>query len=90
MWPVSLSAHQQFFFQPSPARPELLDLRLESIEELASKASRSLMTLQYSLQSASKLASLVINWRTVSSSSENLANNDRMRSTTPLVSIFKA
>src|SRR5271166_322809 len=48
----------------------------------ASKASRSLMTLRYSLQSASKLTSLTANRRTVSSSSENLANNVRMRSTT--------
>ena len=45
------------------------------------------MTLWYSLQSASKLTSLTANRRTVSSSSENLANNVRMRSTTPLISI---
>jgi hypothetical protein len=34
VWLVSFRACQQFFFQPSPARPELLDLRLESVEEL--------------------------------------------------------
>ena len=34
VWLVSFRARQQFFFQPSPARPELLDLRLESVEEL--------------------------------------------------------
>ena len=44
------------------------------------------MTLQYLSQSASKLASVATNRRTVSSSSENLASNDRMRSTTSLVS----
>ena len=31
---MSFRARQQFFFQPSPARPELLDVRLETIEEL--------------------------------------------------------
>ena len=34
VWLVSLNARQQFFFQPSPALAEPLDLRLESIEEL--------------------------------------------------------
>ena len=34
MWLMSFGARQQFFFQPSPTRPELLNLRLKSIEEL--------------------------------------------------------
>ena len=63
-----------------------------SLSSLAcvSKLSRSSITLQYSLQSASKLASVATKRRTISSFSGNLANNDRMRSTTPLVSIIKA
>ncbi len=31
---MSLNVRQQFFFQPSPALPEPLNLRLETIEEL--------------------------------------------------------
>jgi hypothetical protein len=34
LWLMSLDARQQFFFQKSPALPELLSLRLEIIEEL--------------------------------------------------------
>jgi hypothetical protein len=32
-WLMSLNARQQFFFQPSPALPEPLNLRLETIEQ---------------------------------------------------------
>ena len=33
LWLMPLDARQQFFFQPSPALPEPLNLRFETIEE---------------------------------------------------------
>src|SRR5208337_2396466 len=57
VWLVSLNARQQFS-SSSQARRSL------SCLTCASKASRSLMTLRYSLQSASKLTSLTANRRT--------------------------
>ncbi len=64
VWLVSLNARQQFFFQPSPALPEPLDLRLESIEELDDLA--VLVTKRV------EVTSLTNNWRTVSSSSRSI------------------
>src|SRR5207245_393476 len=65
-----------------------LALRSSSRLTSASRPSRPLrrsMTSRYSSQSASKSGSVATSWRTVSSFSENLASNDRMRSTISLV-----
>jgi hypothetical protein len=88
---MSLNARQQFFFQPSPALPEPLNLRLKSREplDLRLESIEEFDDLAVLLTKRIEPASVATNRRTVASSSENLANNDRMRSTTRLASIFK-
>ena len=74
---MSLNARQQFLFQPSSALPEPLSLHLKIIEEFDDLA--VLVTKRV------KACTVATNRRTVSSSSENLVSNDRMRSTISLV-----
>ena len=81
MWPVSLNARQQFFFEPSPALAEPLDLRLESIEELDDLAVLVPKRVEAYVSHQSQAYRLFV--------LREPRHNVRMRSTTPLASMSK-
>src|SRR6266536_1220504 len=54
LWPVSLDARQQFFFQRSPAFPEPLNLRLETVQSLCSTRYKARRSLHLSLPAGAR------------------------------------